>query len=120
MHSPWCGGPRGRIVIVLTGDVVAALGSGAAAARTAAGHLAGGATPFHEVRATFLTAVGLTSGAPAVTSTNASRLLGEVGRGRLDQGARADLVLLDGQGTPAVTVVGGRVVHDPDRRFSRA
>ena len=105
--------------VVLTGDVVASLGVGSVAARTPAGRLAGGTTPFHQVRATFLAAVRRTAGVPAVTSTNACRLLGDFGRGTLDPGAPADLVLLDGQGTPAVTLVGGRVVHDPDRRFSR-
>jgi N-acetylglucosamine-6-phosphate deacetylase len=103
--------------IALTGDTVAALGTGPEVGRTAAGALAGGATSYDRVRWTFLGAIGAAGPVPAVTAANACRVLGESDRGTLAPGARADLVLLDGGGRPVVTVVGGRVVHDPGGRF---
>lgn len=112
----WRAAGPGRIA--LTGDVVAELGVAGATARTSDGVLAGGTTPFHQVRRICLDAVGADAPVPRVTSTNAGRVLGETDRGRLEAGARADVVLLAAGGEPAVTIVGGRAAHDPESRFS--
>lgn len=47
---------------------------------------------------------------PCLTSTPA-RVLGLTNKGRLEVGADADLTLLDPQGNPTMTVVGGEIVY---------
>ena len=105
--------------IVLTGDVVAGLGQDLPAARRSDGVLAGGTTPFHHVRRTFLDATDSGPTQSKVTSTNACRVLACTDRGTLDIGNRADLVLLDAGGDPTLTIVGGRVACDPEGLLSR-
>jgi N-acetylglucosamine-6-phosphate deacetylase len=55
--------------------------------------------------------VPLADAAGAVTTVPA-RVLGLADRGTLDPGAAGDLVLLDDDGTPVATVIGGRVAYD--------
>jgi N-acetylglucosamine-6-phosphate deacetylase len=114
----WRAAGPGRIL--LTGDAVAGLGADGDGdvARTADGTRAGGTTPFPRVRRTFLAAIGVELDVSGATSTNACRVLGATDRGSTVPGARADLVLLDPHGEPGATVVGGRVVHDPEGRLS--
>ncbi|MEX1280397.1 MAG: N-acetylglucosamine-6-phosphate deacetylase [Acidimicrobiia bacterium] len=45
-------------------------------------------------------------------TANPARVLGEVGRGEIRVGARADLVVLDDDGGVHLTMVGGQVVHE--------
>ena len=82
------------------------------AARLADGTLAGSATGLDAcVRA--LAAITGSPGAAigAVTETPA-RLLGDPERGRLEVGARADLVLLDAGLNVRMTIVGGVIAHE--------
>lgn len=48
---------------------------------------------------------------PCLTSTPA-RVLGLTNKGKLEVGADADLTLLDPQGDPAMTIVGGEVIYE--------
>lgn len=56
--------------------------------------------------------------AVAAASTTPARFLGRGDIGVIEPGAYADVVLLDSTNQVAATVVGGRVVFDPDRRVS--
>jgi len=52
------------------------------------------------------------------TSLHPARVLGEHNKGRLAPGADADMVVLDDDLALMATIVGGRVVHDPQGLFS--
>ena len=56
--------------------------------------------------------------AVAAASATPARLLGRHDVGTIEPGAYADVVLLDAAGHVVATVVGGRVVYDPDQRAS--
>jgi N-acetylglucosamine-6-phosphate deacetylase len=127
--------------VMLTTDAVTGLGiEDSEAARLNDGTLAGGTTPFHEVRRTFReavagdrarpmgsptnatsatsvaaprgTAVQTETSIPRVTSTNARRVIDEATAPGTD---RADVVVLDGGGLPRATVVSGRLTTMPPR-----
>lgn len=105
--------------IILTTDAIAGLGTAVVAdphgrklVESSGGQvLAGGTTPFHEVRHTFIDAIagdtrfvpGCVTGA---ASANALRLLGV---GANEQDPLIDFVVLDSGGRPTITGVSGRL-----------
>lgn len=96
------------------GDQQVVLADGAV--RLADGTLAGSAASVLDCLAVLarVTGLDLQTVAPAATTTPA-RLVGELDRGRLEVGARGDLVVVDPSGdspTVVATVVGGVVVHE--------
>jgi N-acetylglucosamine-6-phosphate deacetylase len=68
------------------------------------------------VRALVAAGASVRDAVAAATRTPAD-LLGETGKGRIEPGADADLVVLDRSLHVAAVVHGGRVVHDPRRLF---
>jgi N-acetylglucosamine-6-phosphate deacetylase len=104
-----------RLVLV-TDSVAAAPGTGEA--RTADGVLAGSLLTMDAAVRGLMSSTGCSlADAVAAASTVPAGLVGLPSSGVVP-GAPADLVLLDAAGLPAVTVVGGRPVFDPHRRWS--
>ncbi len=87
--------------------------------RTAGGVLAGSVLRMDEAVRNLVAFTGCSiADAVSAASTTPARLLGRTDLGVISAGALADVVLLDAGGRVAATVVGGRVVFDPDRRLS--
>jgi len=101
---------RGPGSYVLGDETVTVDGDGSA--RLADGRLAGAVAPLDRAVRHLRDATGcdLDAAIGAVTSVPA-RLLGLTDRGRLNEGSRADLVLLTEEGNVVATLVGGEVVH---------
>lgn len=123
-------GPR---LIALVTDSMAALGLpfghsvigetpvivGADGARTATGALAGSVLRFDDGVRNLIEFTGCTlDEASVAASTTPARLARRPDVGLLAAGRLADVVLLDGDLQVAATVVGGRVVYDPENRFA--
>ena len=121
----------GRLVLVT--DAIAALGLGHGSfrvgdtdvhvdergPRTTDGVLAGSVLRMDEAVRNLVAFTGCsTAEAVSAASATPARLVGRTDVGVLTPGALADVVLLDAGGCVAATVVGGRVLFDPDRRLS--
>jgi N-acetylglucosamine-6-phosphate deacetylase len=75
------------------------------------GTLAGSAAGMDELVREAAAAIGLTR-AVRMASEAPARLLGERGLGRIEPGSAADLVVLDRNRRPRLTIVAGRVVYE--------
>ena len=91
----------GRTVVVRDGS-----------ARLPDGTLAGSVVGLDACVRTFAAVTGSASAAIAAVTEAPARLLGDAGRGRLEVGARADLVLLDDALRVRTTIVGGVVAFE--------
>jgi N-acetylglucosamine-6-phosphate deacetylase len=114
----------GRVSLV--SDAIAALGLGDGdhrlgdrtvevrdgAARLPDGTLAGSMVGLDACVRAFAAITGSTSAAVAAVTETPARLLGDRERGRLEVGARADLVLLDEALGVRMTIVGGAVAFE--------
>ncbi len=114
----------GRVSLV--SDAIAALGLGDGehrlggstvrvrdgAARLSDGTLAGSVVGLDACVRAFATITGSPRAAVAAVTETPARLLGDRQRGRLEIGARADLVLLDDRLGVRVTIIGGTVAFD--------
>jgi N-acetylglucosamine-6-phosphate deacetylase len=127
----WRAMGAGRLVLVT--DAMAALGLGHGSftvgdtdvhvdehgPRTADGVLAGSVLRMDEAVRNLVAFTGCsTADAVAAASTTPARVVGRTDVGVLSTGAFADVVLLDADDRVAATVVGGRVLFDPDHRLS--
>jgi N-acetylglucosamine-6-phosphate deacetylase len=82
-------------------------------ARTTEGRLAGGAASFDTALRLLIEATGCRlEEAALAAATTAATIIGDHERGRLLEGAIADLTVLDGDLAVAATVVGGSVAHE--------
>jgi N-acetylglucosamine-6-phosphate deacetylase len=81
-------------------------------ARLADGTLAGSATGLDACVRAFANITGSPDAAVAAVTEVPARLLGDRERGRLEVGARADLVLLDAELGVRMTIVGGAIAHE--------
>jgi N-acetylglucosamine-6-phosphate deacetylase len=115
---------RGRVSLV--SDAIAALGLGDGdhrlggrtvrvrdgAARLPDGTLAGSAVGLDACVRAFAAITGSPRAAVAAVTEIPARLLGDSERGRLEVGARADLVLLDDRLGVRTTIIGGHVAFE--------
>jgi len=82
-------------------------------ARTTEGRLAGGAASFDTALRLLIEATGCRlEEAALAAATTAATIIGDRERGRLLEGAIADLTVLDGDLAVAATVAGGSVAHE--------
>ena len=87
--------------------------------RTVHGALAGSVLRMDEAVRNLIAFTGCcTADAVGAATTNPARLLGRSDVGVLQPGAYADVVVLDAANRVAATVVGGRVLFDPQQRLS--
>jgi N-acetylglucosamine-6-phosphate deacetylase len=87
--------------------------------RTAEGVLAGSVLRMDEAVRNLIAFTGCsTADAVAAATITPARVLGRSDIGTLQSGAYADVVLLDADDHVVATVVGGRVVYDPQQRLS--